>query len=237
MTKSKLLVSLTAALALLVVALPATAQNDSTLYVVHGIPGADLGLPNALPVDVSLDGACVLTNFRFGEITDALSVPEGRYRVRVHLGDVEDCGGAVVIDQSVRLRHRSNSTIVAHLDTANAPTASLFANDVDPLRPGFARLGVRHTANAPGVDVTLGQRGVLAALDNLDNGEQEVANLNAKRWVARIFPAGSLARLVGPVSLRLADGSATYVYAVGGLESGSLSLLVQTIDGLGVDVE
>jgi len=223
------------ALALLLTALPAAAQHQTTLYVVHGIPGADLDLPNPLPVDISLNGACALTDFRFGEITDALQVPSGRYTVRVHLADAEDCGGAVAIEQPVRLRRDESVSIVAHLDTNNALVASLFTNDVDPLRPGFARLGVRHTANAPAVDVTWGRKGVSTALDNLANGEQEVVNLDAKRWLARIFPATSLAKLVGPLGVRLGEGTATYLYAVGGLESGSFTLLVQTIEGLAAD--
>ena len=39
--------------------------HESMVYVVHGIPGQDLGLEPALPVDVSVNGACALESFAF----------------------------------------------------------------------------------------------------------------------------------------------------------------------------
>ena len=42
------------------------APGTATVYVLHGIPGEDLGLDPELPVDVSVNGACALPGFTFG---------------------------------------------------------------------------------------------------------------------------------------------------------------------------
>ena len=46
-----------------------------------------------------------------------------------------------------------DATVVAHLDADGSPTASVFVNDTSEIRDGDARLTVRHTAEAPEVDV------------------------------------------------------------------------------------
>jgi len=42
-------------------------KGMATAYVVHGINGKDLGLAEALPVDVQVGDACALTGFQFRE--------------------------------------------------------------------------------------------------------------------------------------------------------------------------
>ena len=78
-------------------AAPAAAQG--TVYVVHGIPAADLGLDGDLPVDVSLNGACTLEGFTFGEIIGPVPLDAGSYDIAISLANADaPCGNAPVIE-------------------------------------------------------------------------------------------------------------------------------------------
>ncbi len=222
---------------LLIAALSSTVPAlaaDATLYAVHGIDGRDLGLGQDLPVDVSVDGACALPNFRFGEITDGISLPSGRYDIAISLRDRRNpCGGTTVIAGNFRFHSGRSYSLVAHLDADGAPTATRFKLDTKRVRDGFGRLLVAHTAVAPEVDVTVSRanradRG--PALDRFSNNEARKVTLADGTWLARIYPALALKSVAGPAEAPIASGKVTVVYAVGSLANGTFGLLAQVID-------
>ena len=78
---------------LLVSVVPAFAQgnkNSAYAYVVHGIPGQDLGLDPALPVDVSVDGACAIPGFVFGQIVGPVPLPAGDREIAIALANSDE---------------------------------------------------------------------------------------------------------------------------------------------------
>jgi hypothetical protein len=218
----------------LLASMPAVAQNNATVYVVHGINGTDLGLPKAAGVDVSVSGGCALTDFEYGTITDGIALPPGKYDIVISLADASNpCGGAVVIEASIRLRHEETASIVAYLDASGTPTAAKFRLDRDQLRGGLSRFYVAHTANAPDVDVTFRTKRQsvkhAAAIDNLANGEYDRVTLSGNVWKARIFAAQDGPKVLGPLKLKLTGGLVYVVYAVGTFANGTFDLLVQAI--------
>ena len=56
---------------------PPRGRSVATVYVVHGINGKDLALPEALPVDVQVGDTCALTDFQFRNIAGPISLPAG----------------------------------------------------------------------------------------------------------------------------------------------------------------
>ena len=94
--RTALLASVLAVVAPALGATQALAQ-DTEIQVIHGIPGQDLGLDPELPVDVHVSTlGCVLTDFRFGQVSPTLTIPAGTYDVEVRLSDGA-CGGTVAI--------------------------------------------------------------------------------------------------------------------------------------------
>ena len=74
----------------------------STVGVVHGIPGADLGLDPALPVDVLVNGSiCAYTDLQFGQVAPRVELPQGTYDLEVKLSDGA-CGGDTAIERGRR---------------------------------------------------------------------------------------------------------------------------------------
>jgi hypothetical protein len=200
-------------------------KKPAAVTVVHGIDGRDLGLAEALPVDVQLGDACVLTGFEFKDIAGPLKVEPGTYDVRVRLAAVPACSGAVAISApGLKLAPGADLTIVAHLaEAATAtPTASVFSNDTSRSR-GKARLTARHAANFGPVDVWVNGQVAFAAVANGNQGSADVARGS---YDVAITPAGTTT-VVYDATLALKPSHAYTAYAVGTPANGTFQVLLQ----------
>lgn len=196
--------------------------------VIHGIPGQDLGLEPALPVDIEVVGVgCALTRVTFKDISSQLSLPAGSYDLRVRLSDGA-CGGAIAISASgVPFASGEDATVIAHLDASGAPTASKFVNDVSDPRDHRGRYIVHHTAAAPAVDLALrnffGHRPI--DLRGVTNGQSGGADVRQGLYFLSVAPAGGR-----PISFSFAPVRAeelNLVYAVGSLSNGTFEFITQ----------
>ena len=106
----------------------------------------------------------------------------------------------------------------------------MFTNDTSSTAPGEGRLIVRHTAAAPAVDVRANGE---VAFSNLSNPNEASADLPVGTISADVVPAGGSDVVIGPADLDINDGQLLAVYAVGSLEGESLTVLTETVDGLG----
>jgi hypothetical protein len=239
---SKKLATIFALVLVAALALPGAmvaASEPAEVYVAHGIPGQDVdpGLDPALPVDVSVDGACVLQGFVFGEIVGPLSLPAGSYDIAISLADPDNpCGNDPVIGPvSVPFAEGENATVIAHLTADGAITASKFENDFSPMGRGQARLIAHHTAYAPAVNVDVRRDGAMDGLviPGFANGDQAVADVRPGKWLVSLFPALTAelnTPVFGPVPVGLRPFTIYLVYAVGSVDSGSFTLLVKDIN-------
>ncbi len=200
---------------------PASAQDDARIHLIHGIPDTD--------VDVVAGGEVVFANFAFGDTQDLTGLAgETLSGLEVRLAGTD----TVAIDGGdLELPTSGNITAIAHLDADGNPTLSIFSNDTSTIAAGEGRLIVRHTAAAPNVDILA--NGEVAFAD-VPNGAEGSADLAIGTITAEVVPAGATEPVViGPADLPIVDGSALIVYAVGSLDGESLSVLTETIDGLG----
>jgi len=201
------------------------APGDAMVTVIHGIPNT--------PVDVYVDdaaatGAPALANFMPGTVTAPIALAPGAHQVTIF-----PAGSTVmpVIDVSETLTANSNVSLIANLDGAGAPVLSAFVNDVSLIPAGKARLVVRHTAEAPAVDV---RADAAVAFPGLVNGQQAAAELAPGTISADVVLAGTSTVVIGPAPLTLTAGTETIVYAIGSAiaDPTTLGLVVQTITGL-----
>lgn len=222
-TMKRFLVGAAALLALLLTgaagAPPAQGQSAARVHLIHGIPDT--------PVDVEAGGENVITDFTFGE-TEDLSALAGQTLtgLRVKAAGTD----TVAIDAGdTALPASGNVSIVAHLSADGTPTLTVFTNDTSAIPAGQGRLVVRHTAQAPAVDVRAGGS---VAFANLSNPNEAAADLPAGTVSADVVPAGATEPVViGPADLPVTEGSTLVVYAVGSLEGGTLQTLTETIGG------
>lgn len=200
---------------------PASAQDGARIHLIHGIPGVD--------VDVEAGGSNVIEGFAFQDVQDLSSFAgqtlEG-LKVKVAGTDT------VAIDAGdVALPGAGNFTVIAHLDADGNPTLGIFENDTSTIAAGSGRLVVRHTAAAPAVDIWANDA---PAFTNVPNGAEGSADLPAGTISASVVPTGETEPVViGPADLPVTEGASLIVYAVGSLADESLTVLTESIDGLG----
>lgn len=209
------------ALAIMAVSIPAVAQEAPRIHLIHGIPDT--------AVDVEAGGANVFENFQFGETQDLSSLAGATLEgLTVKLAGTD----TVAIDAGdVALPASGNYTIIAHLTADGTPTLAVFANDTSAIAAGEGRLTVRHAAAAPPVDV-LADGAV--AFSNLANPDGVSADLAVGTISATVVPTGTTEPVViGPADLPIDDGTSLIVYAVGSLDADSLTVLTESITGLG----
>jgi hypothetical protein len=200
----------------------ASAQTASArVHLIHGIPGT--------PVDVYVDGEVVFEDFQPGDTQD-LSNLAGQTLVNVQVKPAGE--DAVAIEGGdLDVPASGNYTVIAHLDASGTPKLTVFANDTAATPAGQGRLVVRHTAAAPAVDVLANGT---AAFTNLTNPNEAKADLPAGTISASVVPTGKTEPVViGPADLQVTDGASLIVYAVGSLEDETLTVVTETIDGLG----
>ena len=217
--------------------------------VIHGINGTDLGLDEALPVDISANGNCIAEGVTFrtqANVADLIgqNLEPGQYTIEIHLSDAnsfDGCTGALAVTSQVPLQLAENTTLIAHLSEAGTPTLSKFVNNVQPIEHGKARLSVRHTAAAPHVKlVGFPDRARYATLFlDLTNGSGKTADIpsgNTNVYLrdnqTGIAPRGAARRqaLLTPIiPVTIADEKAIAAYAVGSAKNGSLELIVQEL--------
>ena len=127
-------VALVAATGLLAIAaVPAAAQNEAFVRVVHASPDA----PN---VDVWVDGETVLTDVPFTAVSDYLTLPAGTYNVQVTATGSTD----PVIDADLALEAGTSYTVAATGMLADI-TATVLTDDRTPA-DGQAKLRVFHAS-------------------------------------------------------------------------------------------
>jgi hypothetical protein len=203
---------LVAALAL--AALPA---QDAALTVLHGVPA----LP--APVEVFANGG-LLFSFDYGEQRGPLALPAGNYALDVRLN------GASILSANATVAAGVDYSVIAHLDATGTPRLSVFTNDLaNPTLPG-SRLYVRHTAEAPPVDVLMEQNGsVVATIPGLANGGQAVADVAPGTYGVRLNLAGTTTTAFGPVQVALENGKGYGVFATGVALQPSFTLQQQLV--------
>jgi hypothetical protein len=219
-------------------ALPAAAQN-AKVYAIHGIPGGDLGLDAALPVDIAVNGACAITNFRFGQILGPISLPApGNYTFEIKAAAATPCANPTLIGAAnVPFAAGETATVIAHLTESGGLTASKFTNNVSRISAGRARIAAHHTAAAPAVDVVVSRdiydpTAPTVTVPNFVNGDDVDAMIQPGNWQAALKLAGTNTIALGPAKLQLRPYTAYFVYAVGSASTGSLTFLVNTINNL-----
>lgn len=218
----KKLFTLMAVIALLVIPTSASAQDEGTVTVVHGVPD--------LAVDVWVNGEATLPGFTFGTVEGPLTLPAGDYAIEIYPAGTDPEGNDPALAQTVTLPAGANASIVAHLDADGNPTLSVFVNDTSAIAAGNARVTARHTAAAPAVDVLANDGAVFS---NVANGAEGVTDVPADTYNIKIVPTGATEPVVFEADLALPEGTNSIAYAIGSLEGGSFQVVTQAISGLG----
>lgn len=210
-------------------------EATTTFYVVHGIPGRDLGpeVDPRLPVDVRVAGEiCLVQGLVFGEVAGPFTVPAGRYGVEISpASSTAPCSNEAVITGEVRVAAGRFNSVVAALDPAGAPTAYVFRADPKAVREQRTRLVANHAAAAPAVKIVVD--GAVAIRDLAPGAsEAAVASSEAGAVVLEVQPVGSRQTVLGPATVATPPQAVVLGFVVGSAANGSLVLIQQVVPGV-----
>ena len=208
-----------------------SSHTSATVYVIHGIPGLDLGLDPALSVDVWVNDAPAIQGFEFEDIAGPLSLPAGTYNIKIALAGTTDA----VIEADVPFYEHELAVVIAHLTEEGGITASKFSYDKSPTPGHDARFYFHHLAAAPSVDASayrvFGAQDPMFRVDDLSNGDKFMVEVSPKDWKFSLGPTGTGIELVSKkANLRKANGY--LLYAVGSLEFQTFTFISLKIKGL-----
>ena len=212
----KLLTTVGALAALTFTAATASAQDETAITLVHGIPGTT--------VDVVVDGDVVVDDFQPGTTAD-LTTYAGQALANVEVLDSSDDSVVIGPISSLDIPDAGNWSVVAMLDDAGTARLAQFENNTASVDAGNARLTVRHTADAGAVDVIVsGQR----PITNLSNGQsQELILPVGTVSGAQLAPTGGDPIVdIGDISLGADTNTVLYVV---GSEDTSLTFIQQVV--------
>lgn len=215
------------ALAFLIAALASTthAEAASRVFIIHGIPG--------VPVDVyaSLAGSPIpasptLAGFQPKTV---VSLPTGgavTVDVRIFAQGANPQSAQPVIQVlGATVPDNVEVSVLAHLDGAGVPTATIYRNDNSPVQPGMARVSVRHAAQAPAVQLVAGGFPKLA-LTNPYFGDLEVPATAIPLQLQVPFTG---AALTPAVPVQFASQTRYFVYAIGSLTGGTFDFILHAV--------
>jgi hypothetical protein len=208
---------------------------QAMVYVMHGIPGIDLGLDLDLPVDISVNGACAITDFKFKDYVGPIMLGPGEYDIGIHLANLTaPCSEAAVLEATVPIHPGETCTIIAHLTDEGGITASKFTHDVSPISDE-SRIVIHHCANAPAVDFLgerlFGLKNPMVWVSDVSNGDKFMLELKQKGWLFKLYPAFADVVVTQKLfNLRIFEGM--YVFAVGSLANNTFDWIWIRIGGL-----
>lgn len=219
-----------AALATVGVAAPATALSSTTadIWVVHAFPGVE--------VDVYINGDLALDSFKPGGVEPLVDVPAGNYVVDiVPAADpaaptiTEGTGlfgtGAAGADIEAGVSY----SLVAHPEVGGDPVLAAFENDLTPAAAGQASVTVRHTADAPAVDVVALPNTFL--FTGVTNGQEGKTTVPAGTYDLQVQVDGAdpQAVAIDLPDTALAAGTHYFIHAFGPNAQEAYSVVVFTI--------
>jgi hypothetical protein len=187
------------------VAGPANAAGTATVNVVHGIPG--------VAVKVCVDGKSVVDNFRYGDKIVGARLPAVTHGVRLVAAGMP-CHSTAILQSRYTLAKGGNYTIVANVSDSGTPNLKAFVNNVKATAAGSARLTVRHTAEAPAVNVWADGTKIIGGT-KFTWGKSRTLAVPHGTYKVKVTLPGARQPVIGPTSKRVAAGRAYQVYAVG----------------------
>ena len=186
-------------------ATPASAAGTAKVNVVHGIPG--------VAVKVCVDGKPAVDHFRYGNTITGAKLAATTHQVRL-VAAGKACAAPAILSSTYTLKAGRDYTIVANRNAEGTPNLKAFVNNVKPTAAGKARLVVRHTAQAPAVNVWAGSTRLIGGT-SFTWGKSAAFAVPAGTYSAKGTLSGSHKPVVGPAPLTLRQGRAYQVYAVG----------------------
>jgi hypothetical protein len=182
------------------------------------------GAGDAPAVDVYAGGNLVVEGLEYASITDYLEVPGGEYQIQVVPSGATLDEGPVVIDAPLTFDAGTMTTVAATGSLATAIIPQVLADAPAPTADGSQVRVVHFSFDAPAVDIAPdGEAALIEGLAFPDN--TGYVDLPAGAYDLEIRAAGTDTVAFDIPEVTLDAGTSYSVFAVGGLEDGSFTVV------------
>ena len=182
-------------------------HNKSRLRIIHNVA-------NGPGVDGYLDGKRVLKNFAYKSISDYLEISSGIHQLKVNVADTETS----VVNGEIMFLPGKTYTLIVHGSIKDLKTIAPLLLDDDLSCPAIGKAHVRfvHAAkDVPDVDIYAGGSKVFSMVSYGSTGTPTYLPVPAGTVDISVTPANAAQKVLGPLSLRLANGGVYTVIASG----------------------
>ncbi|MGB6865141.1 MAG: DUF4397 domain-containing protein [Candidatus Aminicenantaceae bacterium] len=123
------------------------AIDDASVYIVHGVPGLDIGEEATYPVDIYINGTKRLSAIKYGQIK-RVKIPSGTASIEFYkVGMGPEAGYPPVISGNFIFKKQETASIVAYLHPDGEVRFVKFTNDFSPAGdPSKCRVIVHNTS-------------------------------------------------------------------------------------------
>lgn len=213
------------ALLMVLIGSASAAEAASRIVVIHGIPGVTVDV-YASAAGAAIPSVPTIPGFQPKQIVDVQAGP-GVFDIRIFVqGANPQTATPVIAVLGATIPDNVDLSILAHLDGNGAPKATVYRNDNSAVQQGWARVSVRHAAEASAVQLTAGGVPKLA-LTNPYFGDLEVpAGVNLPLQLQVLFTG---AAITPTATLNFASGTRDFVYAIGSVAGGTFDFILQAV--------
>jgi len=207
-----------------------SSSANADVAVLHAVPGLTVDVYVVAAGTAGPLGAPAIAGFTPGTLAENVALAANTYDIYVFAAGAatDDLTTAAIDATGVVVPANTSITVVAHLNAAGAPVLTAFVNDVSNIPAGKGNLTVRHTAQAPAVDILANGAVAVPGLENPDSAGP--VTLDVGTIEARVNLAGTATTAIGPADVVIKEGVNTIVYAWGA--DTSLTVAIQEITGL-----
>lgn len=182
-------------------------DNTSRLRIVHNVA-------NGPAVDGYLDGKKVLKNFAYKSISDYLEISCGSHMLMVNIANTM----TTLIDGEIMFQPGKAYTLIVHGSIKDLKSIAPLLLDDDLRCPAVGNAHVRfiHAAkDVPDVDVYADNNKIFSMVSYGSTGSPTYLPVPAGMVDISVTPSRSTQKVLGPLSLRLANGGVYTIIASG----------------------
>ena len=199
-------------------------DTNSYFFIAHAAPGrmhVSGGNP-AFPIDIKLNGTCIVKGESFGDILGPFTAPAGTFSFEVSVANsVNPCSNPTIFTGSNPFSAGVTYLGVLTLDSSNNLEGQIFTADLSSVRVGTSRLLV---ANATQEDLTASlTQGKLTQTATVKKATLANFNPGAAFSTASITSGGTTE--TGPVFVSLLSRNVYFFVIAGSTSNSSIQLL------------
>jgi len=206
------------------------ASDDASIFLVHGIPGADLGEDPTFPVDIYINGIKKVINVKYGQIKGLFKITPGNTTISVYqAGQGPEAGYEPLLEENFNFQKNEMASVVGYLVSEDDVRLAKFDVDLAPAGdPSKNRVVIHNTSAETSLGIILANKGPelypsmgATLLEPGDKFAGEIAQkglYGAKKafsWILSAFKEGRIDHPFYSKAFAVKPGQAALIYAVG----------------------